>query len=84
MAQDCYKLFKTTFAQALADGLPTLAAQLAAQNAQQDCLAKQARQIVTAAPIVVLPGTRPTDPGPKDSDNQSQNERAAALGTRSK
>jgi hypothetical protein len=74
MAQDCYKLFKTTYAQAVTDGLPVAAAQLAAQNAQQDCLNKQARQVTTVNPIVVVPATK----------TATLPDRGSILGTREK
>lgn len=74
MAQDCYKIFRTVYAQGVADGLPVAAAQLAAQTAQQDCLSKQSRQITTVQPIVVVPSSSPTAPI----------DRSSPLGTRDK
>lgn len=73
MAQDCYKVFKTVFNQAIADGLATAVATAAAQTAQQDCLAKQSRQITTVQPIVVVP-----------SSQGSTVDRSSALGQREK
>lgn len=61
MAQDCYKIFKTVYAQGVADGLPVAAAQLAAQTAQQDCLGKQSRQVTTTQTIVVAPSSKGTN-----------------------
>jgi hypothetical protein len=65
MATDCYKLFKTTYAQAVADGLPTAAAQLAAQTAMNSCLGKQNSTPSTVAqPLTGVSGTRVIDAGP--------------------
>lgn len=74
MAQDCYKVFKTTYAQGIADGLATAVATAAAQTAQQDCLAKQSRQVTAVQSIVVVPSDD-TTPG---------RDRASGLGQREK
>jgi hypothetical protein len=80
MADDCYKKFKTVYNQAVADGLPTAAAQLAAQSAMSDCLSQQS--VVTPA---VLP-TVTTVPEPTEVGGGTTRalDRAARLGTRGK
>lgn len=82
MARNCYSIFKSTYAQGIADGLSTTAATAAAQISMQDCLDQQSRQVPAAQPIVIIPGGRPTDERPATkSDNVN---RAGNLGIKSK
>jgi hypothetical protein len=65
MATDCYKLFKNTYKQAIADGLSTSASEQAAKAAMEGCLSAQnTRPHTTVQPIGVIQGTT-RDPGPK-------------------
>lgn len=82
MARDCYQVFKDTYNQAIADGLPVAVATAAAQAAQTDCLTQQARQVPAAQPIIVTPGSRPQDPGPTNAATDT--DRAKNLGIRKK
>lgn len=64
MATDCYILFKTTYAQAIADGLATAVALAAAQAAMSACLqAQNERPPTTTTTITVAEGTL-RDAGP--------------------
>ena len=65
MPTNCYTLYKTTYNQAIADGLPSGAAANAAQTAMASCLAQQTTKPSTvAAPISVISGGRILDSGP--------------------
>lgn len=79
MAQDCYKLFKSIYAQAVADGLAVAVATAAAQSAMDNCLKQQSLQVPAAQPVVTVPGTMASDPGPAISGD----DRASSLGIRS-
>lgn len=83
MAQDCYKLFKTVFAQAKTDGLVDAAASEAAGRAMSNCLGLQALQTPAVQPIISVPGGLARDPGPT-SGSQDINDRSDALGQRDK
>ena len=58
-------VFQTTYAQAVANGLPTGAAQLAAQAAMQSAIDQQnSRSATVAQPVQAVHGGRITDGGP--------------------
>jgi len=80
MAQDCYKLYKTTYKQALADGITDVAATEAAGRAMDNCLKNQALQTPAVSAIVSVPGDAQHDPGP----TRGSINRAEVLGTRQK
>lgn len=85
MARDCYKIFKSTYAQAIADGLATAVATAAAQSAMNDCLGQQSRQVTANQPIVVVPGGRPPEKGPDTSPTDAIDKgRAENLGKKAK
>ena len=64
MAQDCYKLFKTTFAQAKADGYTDSVATTAAQTAMDNCLKAQNARPTTVATTTTVTENSRTDGGP--------------------
>lgn len=65
MATDPLALFKITYNQAVANGLTTGAAQLAAQTAMQSALAQQNSRVSTVAtPMQAVQSGRVTDDGP--------------------
>lgn len=78
MAQDCYALFKSVYNQGIADKLPAVAAQVAAQSAMDNCLAQQRLQVPAVSPVVTVPADNNVDPGPTTAD------RGSTLGKRSK
>lgn len=79
MARDCYKVFKSTFAQAKADGLADTVATAAAQSAQADCLSQQSARVPAAQMITVVDG-QARDPGPIAGGAKSAHDRAQGLG----
>lgn len=65
MALDCYNsVFRVVYAQAIADGLPTAAATVAAQAAMDDCLRSVSSQQAPAVPMTTVASTRILDSGP--------------------
>lgn len=63
MATDCYQLYKTTYNQAIADGLSTAAAIGAAQSAMTECLRSQNNRPTTTVQQISVDSVR-RDPGP--------------------
>lgn len=53
MARDCYALFKSTYLQAIADGLATAVATAAAQSSMDDCLKQHSVVTPTVQPTIV-------------------------------
>ncbi len=65
MPSDPLVVFRTTYAQMVANGLPTGAAQLAAQSAMQSALNQQnSRSPIVAAPVQAVRSGRVEDTGP--------------------
>lgn len=64
MALDCYSVFRSTYSQAVADGLAVAVATAAAQAAMNACLASQSAQQAPAVPMTTVAGTRILDSGP--------------------
>ncbi len=65
MPSDPLSVFQTTYTQAVANGLPTGAAQLAAQSAMEAVLTTQnGRQTTVATPVQAVRSGRSTDNGP--------------------
>lgn len=79
MARDCYKVFKSTYNQAIADGLAVAVATAAAQAAQADCLSQQSARVPAAQAIVVV-DNQARDPGPTAGGVKSGHDRSAGLG----
>ena len=73
MPSDPLTVFQTTYTQAVAQGLPTGAAQLAAQSAMDAIIAKQnGRQVTVAAPVQSVASGRTTDSGPTQPPKRSR------------
>jgi len=65
MPSDPLTVFATTYAQAVANGLPSGAAQLAAQTAMASALDQQnSRSPIVATPVQAVRSGRVTDQGP--------------------
>lgn len=65
MASNPLTVFSMTYAQAVANGLPTGAAQLAAQSAMNSALAQQnSKSATVATPVQAVRSGRVTDEGP--------------------
>lgn len=73
MPSDPLAVFKTTYAQAVANGLTTGAAQLAAQTAMQSALAQQnSRSATVAVPVQNVRSGRVVDTGPTAPPKRSR------------
>ncbi len=73
MTSDPLKVFQTTYAQAVANGLPTGAAQLAAQTAMASATNQQnSRSATVAQPVQAVHGGRVTDGGPTMAAKRSK------------
>lgn len=73
MPSDPLLVFRTTYAQAVANGLPTGAAQLAAQSAMDSALAQQnSRSAVVATPVQAVRSGRVEDTGPTSPVKRSR------------
>lgn len=66
-------VFQATYAQAIANGLPTGAAQLAAQVAMQSAADQQnSKPALMAQPVQAVHGGRVTDTGPSMTPKRSK------------
>jgi len=73
MASDPLLVYQTTYTQAVANGLPTGAAQLAAQAAMQSVLDQQNSKVSTVAVSVqAVQSGRIPDPGPTKPAKRSR------------
>lgn len=73
MPSDPLTVFQTTYTQAVANGLPTGAAQLAAQAAMDAVLAQQnARQTTVATSVQAVRSGRTIDNGPTAMPKRSR------------
>jgi hypothetical protein len=70
MAVDAYQLFKTTYAQAIADGFAVAVATAVAQSVMDDTLRQQAVQPTVAISQTDVPNTRIMDKGPVRPSNR--------------
>lgn len=73
MASDPLKVYQTTYNQAVANGLPTGAAQLAAQTAMQSVLQQQnSKSSTVATSVQPVQSGRIPDPGPTQPPKRSR------------